>query len=173
MDFSKIEAEFQKLKAQFKAGAITEAEFKAQLEKLMIQDEQGRWWMIGYETGQWYYHDGEKWVQGQPPQLIERPPAEPPGGGKPPPTSTSFLAIAALVSSIAGLTIVPVIGSILALFLGYKARNDIRQRPGETSYERLATAGIVLGWIGLVLLLLGFGCWLINAVVGGLGQLGY
>ncbi len=24
----------------------------------MIQDAQGRWWMIGYETGQWYVHDG-------------------------------------------------------------------------------------------------------------------
>jgi hypothetical protein len=33
---------------------------------MMVQDGQGRWWMIGYETGQWYYHDGEKWVSGTP-----------------------------------------------------------------------------------------------------------
>jgi hypothetical protein len=72
MDFSKVEAEFKKLKKQFEAGALTEAEFKAQLEKLMLQDERGRWWMIGYETGQWYYHDGEKWVRSEPPAAIGR-----------------------------------------------------------------------------------------------------
>jgi formylglycine-generating enzyme required for sulfatase activity len=68
-DFSQVEAEFQKLKAQYEAGTLTEAEFKAQLEKLMLQDEQGRWWMIGYETCRWYYHDGKTWVRGEPPQV--------------------------------------------------------------------------------------------------------
>jgi len=72
MDFSQVEAEFERLKAQFEAGAFTEAEFKARLEDLMIQDEQGRWWMIGSETGQWYYHDGQKWVQSEPPPVVER-----------------------------------------------------------------------------------------------------
>jgi oligopeptide transport system substrate-binding protein len=77
MDFSKVEAEFQRLKRQFEAGALTEAEFKAQLQNLMIQDEQGRWWMIGYETGQWYYHDGTKWVRGEPPQVAVLAPSIP------------------------------------------------------------------------------------------------
>jgi len=72
MDFSEVETKFQDLKTQFEAGTLTEAEFKAKLEDLMIQDEEGRWWMIGYETGRWYYHDGEKWVQGEPPQVAER-----------------------------------------------------------------------------------------------------
>jgi len=44
----------------------------------MIQDEQGRWWMIGYETGQWYYHDGTKWVRGEPPQVAVPVPPTPP-----------------------------------------------------------------------------------------------
>jgi hypothetical protein len=90
MDFSQVEAEFQKLKAQFKAGTITEAEFKARLQDLMIQDEQGCWWMIGYETGQWYYHDGEKWVRGEPPRVaVPAPPTPPvakPTGAAPTPT---------------------------------------------------------------------------------------
>jgi outer membrane protein assembly factor BamB len=80
MDFSqevhRVEAEFRRLKGQFEAGALTEDEFKARLADLMIQDEKGRWWMIGYETGKWYYHDGEKWVRGEPPQIAE-PPAAP------------------------------------------------------------------------------------------------
>jgi len=60
MDFAQVETRFKELKGKYDAGALTEEEFKAQLQELMIQDEQGRWWIIGYETGQWYYHDGEK-----------------------------------------------------------------------------------------------------------------
>jgi hypothetical protein len=56
MDFSQavaqVAAEFRKLKAQYDAGALSEADFKARLQDLLMQDEQGRWWMIGYETGQ-------------------------------------------------------------------------------------------------------------------------
>ncbi len=75
MDFSRVEAEFHRFKGQFETGALSEAEFKAQLENLMLQDERGRWWMIGYETGQWYYHDGAKWVRSDPPRV--EPPARP------------------------------------------------------------------------------------------------
>ena len=82
------------------------------------------------------------------------PPPEPPG----PPVRalgadvpTSGMAITSLILSIAGLTVVPVIGSVLALILGYMAQRDIRQRPTETSGEGLAKAGIVMGWIGVVL----------------------
>ena len=62
MKFTETEAQFRQLKAQYDAGDLSETDFKARLQDLMIQDEQGRWWMIGYETGQWYVHDGEKWV---------------------------------------------------------------------------------------------------------------
>ena len=67
---------------------------------------------------------------------------------------TSGMAIASLILGIAGLTVVPAIGSVLALILGYMAKRDIRQRPDEASGEGLATAGIVLGWIGVVLAVL-------------------
>lgn len=63
----KIEAEYQRLKRQVEAGTLTQEEAKAQHKKtLMIQDEDGRWWTIGWETGQWYCHDREKWVQREP-----------------------------------------------------------------------------------------------------------
>lgn len=67
MDFTGVEAEFGRLKAQFEGGSLSEADFKAQHEELMIQDEEGRWWIIGYKTGEWYVHDGEQWVQQDPP----------------------------------------------------------------------------------------------------------
>ena len=63
----RVEAEFRRLKGQFAAGELSEAEVKAQLAQLMIEDEAGQWWMIGYETGQWYSHDGEQWVRREPP----------------------------------------------------------------------------------------------------------
>jgi hypothetical protein len=63
MDFKQAEKRFKQLKAQFEARTLTETEFRAQLEELMIQDEQGSWWMIGYETELWYRHNGTNWVQ--------------------------------------------------------------------------------------------------------------
>jgi hypothetical protein len=71
MDFSQAAAEFNQLKTQFDAGALSAADFKARLQDLMVQDDGGRWWMIGTETGQWYVHDGEKWVQREPPGIAE------------------------------------------------------------------------------------------------------
>ena len=85
------------------------------------------------------------------------PPPEPPGpsvravGAAVP---TSGMAVGSLIFGIAGLTVLPAIGSVLALILGYMAKRDIRQRPDEASGEGLATAGIVLGWIGVVLAVL-------------------
>jgi hypothetical protein len=70
-------------------------------------------------------------------------------------TPTSGLAIAALLLGIGGLTLLPLLGSILAIILGYMARKEIRQRPGEISGEGLAMAGIVLGWIAVGLAVLG------------------
>jgi hypothetical protein len=67
LDFKQVEDRFKELKAQFEVGKLTETEFKSQLEDLMIQDNNGNWWMIGYETELWYRNDGNKWVQAEPP----------------------------------------------------------------------------------------------------------
>lgn len=67
MDFNQAEERFKHLKAKFEAGALSENEFKTQLEELMVQDEGGNWWMIGYETEQWYRYDGKAWVRSDPP----------------------------------------------------------------------------------------------------------
>jgi hypothetical protein len=67
MDFQQAEKRFRQLKNQFESGTLSEPEFKTQLEELMVQDERGDWWMIGYETERWYRHDGKAWVQTDPP----------------------------------------------------------------------------------------------------------
>jgi len=71
MDFNQVETEYAQLKEQYQAGSITEQHFKSQLQDLMLQDEAGDWWVIGYETGQWYRHDGTDWVRADPPGHIE------------------------------------------------------------------------------------------------------
>ena len=48
-------------------GLMTEAECKAQMRELMIPGTDGKWWMVGYQSGAWYAHDGSGWVQAQPP----------------------------------------------------------------------------------------------------------
>lgn len=72
MDFFQVERTFAELKAQYEAGDLSEEEFKAQLQELMVQDEQDRWWIIGYQSGLWYYHDGQQWVQDDPPPVAQR-----------------------------------------------------------------------------------------------------
>ncbi len=66
--FARTESAFRQLKGQFDAGKLTEAEFKARLADLMLQDSQGHWWMIGYETGKWYINDDDRWTQAKPPR---------------------------------------------------------------------------------------------------------
>ena len=68
---------------------------------------------------------------------------------------TSNLAVASLVSGIAGLVLLPIVGGILAIILGYMARREIRDRPDGVSGDGLALAGIVLGWISVGLVVIG------------------
>jgi hypothetical protein len=65
---------------------------------------------------------------------------------------TNGKAIASLVLGIVGLTGLPFVCSILAVVFGRGARREIAAS-GEGG-EGLATAGIVLGWVGILLVLL-------------------
>jgi hypothetical protein len=86
---------------------------------------------------------------GPPPGPPHGPPMSPYGPppygyGYPPPQRTNGLAIASMVLGIVWLYW---IGSILALVFGYVAKKQIRER-GEGG-DGMATAGIVLGWVGI------------------------
>jgi hypothetical protein len=56
------------------------------------------------------------------------------------------LAVASLVLGILWLCGV---GSILALIFGYRARDQMDKAPGRYTGRGLATAGVVLGWVGV------------------------
>jgi len=87
-----------------------------------------------------------------------QPPEAPPPTGSavsPPMASVNGFAIAALVLGILGMMwFPPFIPSILALIFGYKGKREIDRSEGRQSGRGLAIAGIVLGWIGVVLMVL-------------------
>ena len=63
----------------------------------------------------------------------------------------------AIASLVLGIVWIYGIGSILALVFGYQGRNEIDRSNGTQTGRGMATAGIVLGWIGvggLVLIIL-------------------
>ncbi len=67
IDFREAERSYAELKSRLEAGTISREEFDAQLRRLMVQDEEGRWWSKSRKTGEWNYHDGSSWVPGTPP----------------------------------------------------------------------------------------------------------
>ena len=71
---------------------------------------------------------------------------------------SSTLAIVSLVSAILGFTFVPVIGTIVALITGYMARSETRSIPPRASGDGMATAGIIMGWVQVALLVIGVCC---------------
>lgn len=83
----------------------------------------------------------------------DRPLLQPPAGRpeKSPGAGVNGLAIASMVLGISGLVILPFLGAILAIVLGFVARGQIRKEEGAAGGSGFATAGIVLGITGLAL----------------------
>jgi hypothetical protein len=63
------------------------------------------------------------------------------------PTNNGF----AIASLVLGILCLYGIGSVLALIFGYKARREIDESRGRQKGRGMATAGVVLGWIGVAL----------------------
>jgi Domain of unknown function (DUF4190) len=96
---------------------------------------------------------------GQYGQYGQYPPPYPASGYAPP--STNGLAITALVLGIVGW--VPCgIGSVLAIIFGFVARSQIRNSQGRQGGDGLAQAGIILGFVGVILVV---GFWVLGTVV--------
>lgn len=72
------------------------------------------------------------------------------------PKRESSLAIVSLVAGIIGWTIVPFIGSIVAVITGHLAKKEIRESGETMSGDGMALAGLILGYtmIGMALLAL-------------------
>ncbi len=80
------------------------------------------------------------------------PGAAPVGAAVPTPKSTNGLAIASMVL---GIVWIYWLGSILALIFGYIAKGQIDRSEGRQGGRGMAIAGIVLGWVGIGMIVLG------------------
>ena len=73
-----------------------------------------------------------------------------------PPRQTSALAVTSLIAGVLGWTLVPWIGSIVAIITGHLARAEIRRDPQRLDGDGMAVAGLLLGWIMIILSIIAF-----------------
>ena len=71
---------------------------------------------------------------------------------------TSTLAIVSVIAGVLSFSILPLVAAIVAIITGYMARKETRATPPTASGDGLATAGIILGYVHIVLFVLVFCC---------------
>ncbi len=84
------------------------------------------------------------------PEEIAAAAADPPPPG-PPAAAFSQVNGLAIASVLAAVLWFAGIGAVLALVFGYRARSQIKDSAGSQTGSGLATAGIILGWIGIAI----------------------
>jgi LysM repeat protein len=64
-----VEAEqrYRELEEKRTQGELTEEAFLLEVSQLRVVGEDGRRWMINGRTGQWFVHDGQRWMPAEPP----------------------------------------------------------------------------------------------------------
>jgi WD40 repeat protein len=76
--FQQAEDEYFRRRGQLAAGRITAEQFNASLKGLMVEHE-GSYWMLGAKSGKWYMHDGQDWLEADPPTASPTAAASSPG----------------------------------------------------------------------------------------------
>lgn len=84
---------------------------------------------------------------------------------------TSSLAVVSLIFGILAYVFLPGVGALVAVICGHAARSEIRRAPpGSMDGDGLALAGLILGWLQIILSVLTLGVailFLIGAVALG------
>jgi len=70
--FREAEASFSLLREKFKEKRISPQEFADSLKQLRIKDDEGRFWVIGAQSGKWYAFESGEWVEAKPPSQLEK-----------------------------------------------------------------------------------------------------
>lgn len=70
--FREAEATFDLLRRKFWDRKISQQEFADSLKKLRIKDDEGRFWVIGAQSGKWYAYENGDWIEAKPPSQLER-----------------------------------------------------------------------------------------------------
>jgi hypothetical protein len=61
MAFQQAELRFRELKAHYDNGELDEAAFRVEVAKLLLQDDQGVFWMLDADSGEWSCNRGRGW----------------------------------------------------------------------------------------------------------------
>jgi hypothetical protein len=64
--FIMVETEVGRLRQELQKGRMSVQQVKDRLKDLIIQDDSGNFWTVGFETWQWYRFDGANWVRATP-----------------------------------------------------------------------------------------------------------
>lgn len=67
------------------------------------------------------------------------------------PAQNSTLAVISLIAGLGSWVIFPTIGAIVAIILGHMARREIRESGGALSGDGMALAGLLLGYVNLII----------------------
>jgi hypothetical protein len=70
--FREAETTFSLLREKFKDKRISQKEFVDSLKQLRIKDDDGRFWVIGAQSGKWYAYENGEWIEAKPPSQMER-----------------------------------------------------------------------------------------------------
>ncbi|HLE23747.1 MAG TPA: DUF4190 domain-containing protein [Anaerolineales bacterium] len=89
-----------------------------------------------------------------------------------PGVKTNTMALVSLIAGILGLTLFPFLGSIAAVITGNMGRKEIAASAGAETGDGMAMAGVIMGWIGIGLGVLGICIVCLTFVLIPLGVLG-
>ncbi len=67
---------------------------------------------------------------------------------------TNSLAVVSLVAGILGWTLLPFLGSVVAIICGHMARGEIRRSQGMQEGDGMAIAGLVMGYLVVAITIL-------------------
>jgi hypothetical protein len=79
---------------------------------------------------------------------------------------SSDTAVASLICGILGWSVLPIVGGILAIILGYTAKDEIRRSEGALGGDGLAALGLALGYANVGIAALSVVVVLLLAVLG-------
>lgn len=93
--FDFMQQAYLRLRALYRSGKMDAVTFRGELEKMVISDGSGGFWMLGVQSGHWYWFNGTDWIPREPPSAplrkaaidSDRPPKPQPI--VPPPTPPS------------------------------------------------------------------------------------
>jgi len=155
MTFAEVDSQYANLKQQWLAGTLTNEAFDEALKRMMIQDEQGRWWAKARDTGQWHYFDNapQVWVPATPPSpMLAQPPLPTPmtsaqQSDTPAPVVQSYGTGQPELSS--GLKVVFYILSFLVPIVGIVLFFVYRNKPGDPD-RSAARLFLILGVVSFI-----------------------